>query len=65
MPAPRRLKIVTDPRIKKRPCLKCDRPFLTTPEMRLCWSCKQNMTKSGCDTGYDSHHSLDHPSLRF
>lgn len=29
-------------RLKKRPCLKCDKPFMTTPEVRLCVQCKES-----------------------
>jgi hypothetical protein len=32
-----------DPRDKKRPCLKCDKPFMTVPEIRICGDCKEKL----------------------
>lgn len=45
---------VPNQKIKKRPCLRCDRPFITTPDMRLCAQCSSYIAKAGIGSGVAS-----------
>jgi hypothetical protein len=52
---------------KLKPCLKCDKPILTTPEWRLCTFCRAKINE--CTVRMDQpnkdrfYHPADHRSL--
>jgi len=35
-----------------RPCLKCDKMVVSTPEWRLCWTCRTTATRNSSEMAY-------------